>query len=123
MPMMALIPPLFASFILLFATDRAIWKGCLIGMFASVLSLPLFRTELFALVHWRGRDLPADFLGWCIELCYISFFFKIAGFPLIGGCVEAIHKGFVSVGIFSLLAAFSYYFVLVFTHIWLVFTS
>ena len=120
MPLLTLIPPLIAIFILLSATENEIWKGVLVGVLAAM-CVVLFRNEYKVLLYWRNVDgWPNNAIRLTVELFYIWIFFQVAAFPLVGGCIEAIRKQYASLGIHSLLATFVYYFGLVLGFIWIV---
>lgn len=123
MPILMLVPPTIAICLLLAATEYEIWKGVLFGALAAI-GVFVYRQEHTELLAWRkfqgwnnGVDWPA------VQMFYAWIFFKITVLPLVGGCIEAMRRRYMSLGIYSLFAAFIYYFAIVFGVIWIVITQ
>ncbi len=91
----------------------------LIGTFAAI-SMIVFRDEHSLLLHWKNAEgWQNNAIDWpAVEMFYIWIFFQITALPLVGGCIEAIRKGYTSLGIHSMFATFVYYFALILGFMW-----
>jgi len=123
LPVLALVPPLIASFLLLCATGHEIWKGVFVGALLGA-GLVLLQNDCDIIFNWgNGLGSRNNALRLTLELMFIWVFFPIAACPLVGGCLEAIRKRYVTLGIYTLLATFLSYFSLVNCYLWIVATE
>ena len=119
MPMLTLIPPLAGIFLLLSATRYEIWRGVLVG---ALLGLCLILFNRYKTVMFQHNEYASQYnpIRLTIELFQMWIFFQFTAFPLAVGCIEAIRKRYVTLGVYSLMVTFVYFFGLILTFIWIV---
>jgi hypothetical protein len=119
-PLLALIPPMVATFFLLSATQYETWKGTFIGALFAM-CLILYRGEYIVLFDdWYETESTSNAIRLIVEFFCFWILFQFAGFPLVGCCVDAIRQRYVCLGARSLLATFVYYFGIFLTFIWII---
>ena len=119
LPLTALIPPLVAICLLHAVAGNEVWKGVAIGAVFGIALIFIVNPPAYWVFPYSTSDYEKyGIFRYMREATCFWIFFELTTSPFVGGCIEAVRKGYVNLGMYMSLSLFVYYLVLYLNFAW-----